>query len=274
MSQPLEYSNLEVDHAARHANAPEVFPYYAPQPHEHHEDDTSKVAYTTKEYACEETQTTKICGLRKRHFWITAIAATILILAAVAGGIGGALASRSSSGSHEAITTPSTQSQVSTIYETSKLTSTSDQPSKTVTTTTIVGPTATIRRDCPSSNDTLHDVTLSGVTMYYRKACENSQPNTNGVWNAVQGITKTLDECIDLCAIYNTQNRTRIRSGEDRICNSVCWRNTFDKINDWEGGHCFGFSSLNSSGTFSFKQPPETRCDSAMLVNQQILMEL
>jgi len=255
MSQ--QYSNLEVD---RHANAPEVFPYYAPYPNA----TTDKGAYTTDAYAYEQPAPASICAPRRRTFWIVAIIAIIVVLAAVGGGIGGALASRSSHSNSNAQTsaTPSIAPQASTTRETSSQpTPTSIESSKTITATRIVGPTSTILRDCPSSNDTLHDVTLGDTTMSFRKACDISAVNSNGIWNAVQGITRTLDECIDLCASYNNMNKTQIRNSSNRICNSVCWRNTFDKINDWEGGHCFGFMSTNSSGTFNFKQPPETRCD-------------
>ncbi|KAF2823011.1 hypothetical protein CC86DRAFT_372758 [Ophiobolus disseminans] len=270
-----EYSNLEVD---RHANAPEVFPYYAPQFYPDPDADTSKVAYASTnnyDYDYEQTRIQTVCGLRRRKFWIIVIASIIVVLAAVGGGIGGALASRFANSNNAApsSTTPASIAQASTIPESSSTsTPAAAGPSKTISTTAIVGPTATILRDCPSSEDTIHSVTLGGATMYYRKACNKSLVNSNRGWNALQSVTKTLDECIDLCASYNNMNRTRIRSGTDRICDSVCWRNTFDKINDWEGGHCFGYSSNNSSGTFDFKQPMETRCDSAMLINQQEIL--
>jgi hypothetical protein len=96
-----------------------------------------------------------------------------------------------------------------------------------------------------------------------------------GVRDAVSTVVASLDACIDLCAAYNVRNRTRIQAGEDSVCNSVCWRNTFDKTkNDWEGGRCFGFltQKVTSGGAaeegFRAKVPAEERCDSAALIGE------
>jgi hypothetical protein len=93
------------------------------------------------------------------------------------------------------------------------------------------------------------------------------------VRDAVSTVVASLDACIDLCAAFNVRNRTCIQAGEDSVCNSVCWRNTFDKTkNDWEGGRCFGFltQEVTSAGAedegFRSKVPAEERCDSAVLV--------
>jgi hypothetical protein len=103
--------------------------------------------------------------------------------------------------------------------------------------------------------------------MSFRKECSISFANA-GVKNPVGKVVKSTDACIDLCARYNYNNGTQIKEGTKPICNAVCWRNTSDKINDFPGGMCFGFTSQNSSDTFKYKVPVKTRCDSAALINQ------
>jgi hypothetical protein len=96
----------------------------------------------------------------------------------------------------------------------------------------------------------------------------------HGVRDAVSTVVASLDACIDLCAAYNVRNRTRIQAGVDSVCNSVCWRNTFDEKNDWEGGRCFGFltQKVTSGGAaeegFRARVPAEERCDSAALIGE------
>ena len=109
--------------------------------------------------------------------------------------------------------------------------------------------------------------------MLFRKVCSNSFLNGNGISNVVGGVTTSLDDCINRCAAYNISNRTRIEEGTDRICNAVCWRNTFDSTNDWAGGQCFGFTTLNTTrggqSVFRYSAPAEIICDSAALMNQE-----
>jgi hypothetical protein len=260
----VSHSDLEV---VPKAEAPEAqkYAYYAPEPHRDPDVDTHKVAYETAVH--EQYQPRTICGLRRRIFWIVVIVVVIVVGAVVGGGVGGALASKSASHNSNANDAGATQPpppQSSSIGATP----TSVEPTITVTTTSIVGPSSTILRDCPSSNGTLYDVTLGDTKMSFRKACDISFVNVNGIDNAYGKPVKSLNECIDLCAAFNINNKTQIAAGTSRICNAVCWRNTFDKINDWPGGMCFGFTSQNSSGTFRYKLPAETRCDSAALINQ------
>jgi hypothetical protein len=214
--------------------------------------------------------------------------ATIVVAAAVGGAVGGTLASKSSrnggratnadgpqSELHSATATPtsSTQTPASALLSTITPTPTTTPPASAqstadVTTTSVVGPSRTLLRDCPSANDTLYDVTHGDNTMSFRKECSIAFVNDGG-GNTFKGtVVNSLNECIDLCAAYNINNKTQIADGSSRICNSVCWRNTFEKINDLPGGMCFGFTSQNSSGTFTYKLPAETRCDSAALINQ------
>lgn len=247
--------------------------------------DTNKIAYESTEYEQAAPQT--ICGLRKRTFWILLGVALVIVAAAVGGGVGGALASKSSS---ESSKSPSDSNSNSNSDSTSGATqsptqssSTAPPPSSTpipfstvvISTSTIVGPSnsavPTLYRDCPSSNDTLYSVTYGSTSYQYRKLCNNAYTNINGVATAVQGVFSTLDDCIDKCASYNRANATGIRAGTDPLCNSVCWRNTFDKRNDWEGGHCFGFTTSNTTvaGQTQFRVTNTGDiCDSAALINQ------
>ncbi|KAH7081225.1 hypothetical protein BKA63DRAFT_486976 [Paraphoma chrysanthemicola] len=275
------HSDLEV---VQNADIPATEKYAyntgdAPEAYQYPDEDTHKIAYTTDLH--EQSPKSTICGLRKRTFWMVLIAAIVIVAAAVGGGVGGALSSKSSNNTSDSSTAntgndaaqssspASSQSQSEARTSSTTPTPTSAEPSTTVTTTTIAGPSSTILRDCPSSNYTLYDVTLGDTTMSFRKACSRSFLNANGIESAFGRPVASLNECINLCAAYNVNNRTQIQQGSSRICNSVCWRNTFDQINDWPGGMCFGYTSQNSSGTFRYRVPDETRCDGAALINQE-----
>ncbi|KAF3034343.1 hypothetical protein E8E11_000442 [Didymella keratinophila] len=281
VSQP--HSDLEVVAA----NDAHKYPYYAPTDNSPEAvpsagTDTNKIAYESAEYEQAAPQT--ICGLRKRTFWILLGVALVLVAAAVGGGVGGALASRSSESSKssngsnsESNSSSRTTRSSAQSASTSPPSSTTPIPSSTVviSTSTIVGPSSsavpTLFRDCPSSNNTLYSVTYGATSYQYRKLCNNAYTNINGVGTSVQGVFSTLNECIDKCASYNRANATRIRAGTDPLCNSVCWRNTFDERNDWEGGHCFGFTTSNAtvSGQTQFRVTNTGDiCDSAALINQ------
>ncbi|KAF1915940.1 hypothetical protein BDU57DRAFT_210898 [Ampelomyces quisqualis] len=245
----------------------------APEASVQHDVDTQKIAYTNNVY--EHKEVSKICGLRRRTAWIALIVATVVVLAAVGGGVGAALASRNSndtstSNANKVDAPASEPPAVSSIWTSAPTpTPTATESSTTITTTSIVGPSSTLFRDCPSSNDTLYDVVTGETKMTFRKECSISFVNANGIQSNFGKPVNSLNDCIDLCAAYNISNKTQIAAGTNRICNSVCWRNTFDKINDWPGGMCFGFTSQNSSGTFRYRTPAETRCDSAALINQE-----
>lgn len=281
------HSVLEV--VTPNANDTHKYPYYAstdhsPEPVPSAGTDTNKIAYESAEYERPAPQT--VCGLRKRTFWILVGVALVVVAAAVGGGVGGALASRPSSdnesqnrSSDSDSNSGSPQSTQSSAQSSSKAaTSTSSTPTSStqvISTSTIVGPSSspvpTLLRDCPSSNDTIYSVTYGSTSYQYRKLCNNAYTNINGVAAPVQGVFSTLDECIDRCAIYNRNNATGIRAGTDPICNPVCWRNTFDERNDWEGGHCFGFTTGNTTidGETSFRVTNTGDiCDSAALINQ------
>lgn len=252
------------------------YPYYSPEPIPAQPQgwtDTNKIAYESAVY--EDAKPATICGLRKRTFWIVVVVAIVIIAAAVGGGVGGALGSNKSSNKassdNTATNTVTLQSQ-SDVQSSSTTSPTPTSSSPPITTTTIVGPTATILRDCPSSNNSVYSVSTGSTSQQFRKVCNLSFVNINGIASVVNGVVKTLDDCINACALYNANNRTQIAAGTNPICNSVCWRNTFDKTNDWEGGRCFGFTTQNitSNGesTWRYRLPAEKICDSAALMNQ------
>ncbi|KAI0531644.1 hypothetical protein GGR58DRAFT_508264 [Xylaria digitata] len=115
----------------------------------------------------------------------------------------------------------------------------------TVSATTVVLPTATLLRDCPSSNGTVYDVIYgSGEPFSFRKFC------TAGFRHVLNG--------------------TAIAAGNNQTCNAVCWRNT-DQLNNINQipGQCFGYTILNTSAGFAFTD--EVLCDSAAWINQRDL---
>ncbi|KAF2626043.1 hypothetical protein BU25DRAFT_412281 [Macroventuria anomochaeta] len=272
------HSDLEV--VAPSANDTYKYPYKSPEPipaYSNTASDTNKIAYESATY--ERPTPARICGLRNRTFWIVVIAAIVVVAGAVGGGIGGALASRSSSNSKSSnsnsnVEAPQSSAQSSSTTQT-PTSSTPTSSTQIISTSTIVGPTnspePTLLRDCPSSNNSIYSVTYGSTSYQFRKICNNAYLNVNGVSAQVQGVVKSLDDCIDRCAIYNRNNATEIQAGRDPICNAVCWRNTFDKTNDWEGGRCFGYTTQNTTvnGQTSFRITNTADiCDSAALVNQ------
>ena len=274
------HSDLEVAPNSTHDT--HKYPYYSPEPipaYPGGPTDTNKIAYESTTPAYKQPASQTICGLRKRTFWILVGVAIVVVAAAVGGGVGGALATRKSSEPSNDSSSSSTQAPASSAQLSSMaLPSTSTTPTlstQAISTTTITGPTnspqPTLLRDCPSSNNTLYSVTYGSTSYQFRKLCNDAYLNVNGVAASVQGVVKSLDECINKCATYNQNNRTEIQAGRDPICNSVCWRNTFDSRNDWEGGHCFGFTTGNTTvnGQTAFRtKGTEDICDSAALINQ------
>ncbi|KAF2846093.1 hypothetical protein T440DRAFT_472093 [Plenodomus tracheiphilus IPT5] len=273
-----DHSGLEVVPQSERAEA-QKYPYYSPESipaHPNITTDTHKETYQTAVH--EQNHARTICGIRRKTFWIVLAVAIVVVVGAVGGGVGGALASRSSNNTGNVPSTDPKRPSESHYSSADTIASSSATPSPTsstasITTTTLVGPTSTILRDCPSSNNSIYSVTAGDTIMQFRKVCELSYLNINGIDNSVGGVTQTLNECINRCAAYNISNRTQIEQGENRICNSVCWRNTFDSRNDWAGGQCFGFTTQNTTSNgesvWRYRTPAETRCDSAALMNQE-----
>jgi hypothetical protein len=275
---------MEAGNATKHM-------YYAPE--YHYANDTHKVAIPpseSQEYGYgknpnamvhEQDQPRTICGLRKRTFWIVAIVALIILVAVIGGGVGGALASKKSDTKAEtaqgSVGAGSTTTTAASASASNSVSSSTPTPSPTSTqsfsTTTIVGATATILRDCPSSNNSLYTVNSNGMTHQFRKACDATFVNAHGSDAMVVQSFASLNECITECAQFNFRNATEIKLGTSRRCNSVCWRNDVTKRDKWPGGQCFGWTTSNgTTGDFQYqatKDPklPSTICDSAALVS-------
>lgn len=222
------------------------------------------------------SQNRRICGLAPKTFWIVAIIAIVVVIgAAVGGGVGGSVASKSGKNTESspassvtsAVAISSTSAQSSS---SSQATTPSSTTSVALTTTQVIGPTYTLLRDCPSSNNTLYGVTLGSVAMNFRKVCGKSFLNSLVGQHGEDSVNQkaaSLDSCINLCAAYNVQNATGIAAGQNSVCNAVCWRNSLD--DDDFPGQCFGFTTQNSSNAFVVST--EGRCDSAAWIDQKIL---
>lgn len=59
--------------------------------------------------------------------------------------------------------------------------------------------------------------------------------------------TTSLDDCIDLCASYNVQDETQIKSGSKLKCNTVCWWNG----NNAYPGECYGYTTTQNTSDVS-----------------------
>lgn len=163
----------------------------------------------------------RVCGLAPRLFWILlSIIAVVMIGAAVGVGVGVSIANRSqsaessSSSSTSALSTTSDPpaSTGSSLIMSSTPTPTTTQ-STSVTTTSIVGASTTLYRDCPSSDNTLHDITLGEKTYTFRKFC-STVLLTIGDNSLVNQATTDLNTCINKCALYNYQNASEIAAGD------------------------------------------------------------
>lgn len=218
-----------------------------------------------------------LCGVSARTFWIllAVIITTIVIAAAVGGGVGRSLASRNSKNADSSAsslplsspaqsTTSTTPSSTTTSLSTGPITS-SPTNTPAITVTQLPGPTTTLLRDCPSSNNTLYSINIGSV-MTFRKVCNLSYQNTLNGSAMVNEPTTSLDDCINLCAAYNAQNKNEIATGQESVCNAVCWRNTF--VDDEFPGQCFGYTTQNSTNAFIVNK--EAICDSAAWINQKL----
>ncbi|KAF2472336.1 uncharacterized protein BDR25DRAFT_302578 [Lindgomyces ingoldianus] len=209
----------------------------------------------------------RICGAERRTFWIVlAIIAVLITAAAVGGGVGGVVSKNKSS------TPSSAQTTTPSLSSTSQISTGSTTPTSTSTdirsTTTLIGPTRTLARDCPSANNSIYDISYgSSSTMSWRKLCnmnfrsvKRTPANPD---NVVNTGTKSLNDCINLCASWDQTNQTLIKSGKAFVCNAVCWINTLDADLP---GQCFGFTTQNDTSGFVVD---ETRkCDTAAWINQ------
>lgn len=121
----------------------------------------------------------RICGFLPRTFYIALAIGICLVVGAVAGGVaGGILAKRASESSASSTpstpSTPSTSSTPSSAATATHSSTTTTEGAASVTTTEIVGPTSTLYRDCPSSNDTTYSVSFGSEDYIFRKYCSRS----------------------------------------------------------------------------------------------------
>lgn len=220
---------------------------------------------TPEKELCEPVRPRRRIGrLSNRAFWIIIyLAVVIIIAAALGGGIGEGLARHNSAASAaQSQSQPSSSnSGVSTI--TSVATTTTSTPPLSITEE--IGPSVTLFRDCPSSDNTLRSLSLGNTTYEFRKLCTIQITNSDPYMNVINQGTVNLDDCINLCAAWNAYNAT---SGTGiPQCETVCWRNGFGS-NDDHPGVCFGFQTTNTTqGTFDIAQG-YTDCDSAVWINQ------
>lgn len=263
------YSDLEV--ATKHRTQPGLEFDYRSEPHNYKEAVPSAVYHELPETPFK-TKQAKICGLSPKVFWITLVLIVVIVVAAVGGGVGGGLlAAKPKNPTPNSASTTESLSQSPTSLSSSPKASTTTSPP--VSTTQIVGPTYTLNRDCPSSNNTLYTKrhTSGDVSseMTFRKSCGLSYLNTlqASIGDVVNQQTSSLNSCIDLCAGYNIANGTDIAAGRNSVCNAVCWRNSLD--GDDFPGQCFGFTTQNSTGQFVTN--PEAKCDSAAWIDQTIV---
>lgn len=228
--------------------------------------DTNTIENSTQ-VAPEQRQ---ILGLKPKRFWSTAAVTLVVIAAAVGGGVGGALSQRDTSRTPAATTNnapagaaPTTASSTPTSLSNGPVTSSPTTTAPSLTTTEVPGPTTTLLRDCPSSNNTIYDVTFGGQERLFRKICNMAYLNTINT-EVINEKTMNLNDCIDKCAAYNKQESSEIRDGRTNVCNAVCWRNTFDTNFP---GQCFGYTTQNSSNGFELRSEVVV-CDSAAWINQ------
>lgn len=204
----------------------------------------------------------QIFGLPPRRFWII-LCGIILIVAAAAigGGVGATQAARSKPNNSDNSTSGNNTNSKDT--STSQPATATTNPPATLTTSLQIGPTQTLYRDCPSSNNTIYNA-LGSSDYQFRKFC-----NLSFRWSGADLVNtpaKSLNECVNMCVAYNVNNKTAIADRKSTICNAVCWRNDI-KDRDWPG-QCFGSTVQNSSDTGFPINTEETICDSAAWVNQ------
>lgn len=210
----------------------------------------------------------RILGLRRRWFWlIIGIVSIVIIAGAAAGGAIAATSTRDKSSPSPS----ATSSAVPNTESSSRIASSTDTPTRTtttpITTTTLIGPTQTLYRDCPSSNDTIYQA-LDSPSFKFRKTCAGYYVGGTNPDAPVNRPAASLNDCLDMCATYNINNKADIHSGKSKPCNVACWRNS-PTDSEWPG-QCFGGAVYNSSeGAVTLTN--ETKCDSGHWINQHQL---
>jgi len=218
-------------------------------------------------YDAESRPKKRICGLAARTFYIVvAIIVAIIVAGALGGGLGGGLSHRNDSSSdgkgtksvpQSGSAPPSTITAPPSLSSLAPVTSVSE----------VIGPSMTLLRDCPASNNSVYSVSLGEHKQQFRKLCSAwfiNDPNKL----VISKPTTDLNDCINLCASFNVENDTSPDLTHSP-CTGVCWRNRFiddNHLDDDHPGYCFGFPRLgNTSDGFNIDYT-ETRCDSAALI--------
>ena len=254
VAQPKPGLELQVNNSGHNPEtAPEpthlVHPYNSQQ---HYLAVTENLDYRGEKGGLGKPQ---ICGLARKRFWIiAAILGSIILAAALGGGLGGgpsqkggpAISTQTSTTSITSSKTfPLSLAAISSTAAASKVASASASASATFqnipSSTEVIGPSATLLRGCPASHDTVLPVQSDSELLQFRKVCSATIYNAGGE-NYVDKDTSSLDECIRECASYNEF----IGMANTNPCSAVCWRNGF--VNDDKPGRCFGFTTAPFEG--------------------------
>ncbi|KAJ4328959.1 hypothetical protein N0V84_000530 [Fusarium piperis] len=197
-----DYSDLQV---VPDQSYPEVVPQFGKDP-------TDKIPVEPPQQA---TPPKRICGLPPKRFWIVVVAVVLITGAVIGGAVGGTQASKSKSNDDAPSSAATTEADQAT---TDSTTTSPTSTTVSLSTSTLIGPTQTLYRDCPSSNDTIYEA-IGSSHYKFRKRCNvgfAGSPN-----NVVNMPATSLDDCIDKCATYNENNKTEIASRESNVCNST-----------------------------------------------------
>ncbi|MCJ1359301.1 MAG: hypothetical protein MMC33_009302 [Icmadophila ericetorum] len=237
----------------------------------------------------------KIFGLSIRILWLVVGLLGVLILAAIIGGavggtraktkstvipsgtyspssaLGTAIPQVTSSLSPNQSSTPTTLSTAPAGVSTSPPTTTTNQ--QPISSTTEIGPDGTAIRDCPSSNNSIYTVPISGISAseQFLKVCNTTFLTDNpdaATQNFVELAVDSLDDCIGACASWNQGNHIS-SSGLSQTCNVVCWR---PYVSGSQGRLCFGYAASPRGGSVndlgSYSTVTSDNCDSALWVNE------
>lgn len=220
---------------------------------------TEKIAYF--QAPDQPARTQRVCGLSRKLFYSLLAAAVILVIGAIAGGVGGALSQRNKASNQEAASDNSTANETAQGGTTTQSVA-SATTSTAVEATAVVGPSSTLWRDCPGANDTVY--TATKTDQQYRKLCNSLYYGVKG--NIINERTASLNDCIDTCAAWNVEAEANITAGQRNPCSTVCWRNTFNS--DYPG-QCFGWTMKNATdGQFNVStKASDVQCDSAAWIN-------
>ncbi|KAI0163718.1 hypothetical protein BJ166DRAFT_299589 [Pestalotiopsis sp. NC0098] len=224
---------------------------------------TEKIAYFQAPDAPDTpARTQRICGLSRKLFYSLLAGAVILVIGAIAGGVGGALSQRNKASTQKSASDNSAANETAQGGMTTQSVTTATATTAATEATAVVGPSSTLWRDCPGANDTVY--TPSRTDQQYRKLCNNLYWGVKG--NIINERTSSLNDCIDTCAAWNVEAEANITAGEKNPCSTVCWRNTFDS--DYPG-QCFGWTMKNATdGQFNVStRASDVQCDSAAWIN-------